>query len=62
MCPDDMSRNSYTYNMHDIDENLIINQNSDYLQKKFKLKVNRIKFCPACAETPSYRKSLKSYI
>ena len=42
MCPDDMSRNSYTYNMHDIDKNLIINQNSDYLQKKFKLKVNKV--------------------
>ena len=27
--------------MHDIDENLIINQNYDYLQKKFKLKVSQ---------------------
>lgn len=39
--PDGVSNNSYTYNKHDINDNLIINQHSRYFQKNFKLKVNQ---------------------
>ena len=39
--PDGVSSNSYTYNKHDINDNLIINQHSRYFQKNFKLKVNQ---------------------
>lgn len=39
--PDGVSNNSYTYNKHDINDNLMINQHSRYFQKNFKLKVSQ---------------------
>ena len=58
-----MASNSDTCNMHDINDNVIINKHSEYLQKNFKLKVSQdIQVLPSIYWVPKlHQNSTKSW-
>ena len=57
-----MASNSDTCNMHDINDNVIINKHSEYLQKNLKLKVSQdIQVLPSMYWVPKlHQNSTKS--